>query len=70
MTDHDVNHNETVDPTGPDNESVMMDLGKELPERRDYSGVGDEAERDKMRRRPIMLEEGEQASSMPDPLDK
>ncbi|WP_181391944.1 hypothetical protein [Deinococcus irradiatisoli] len=63
--------NEKVDPTGPDGEKVMGDLGKELPPRkRDYSGVGDEDERERMRRHPITLAEGEESSAMPDPLDK
>ncbi|WP_420596023.1 hypothetical protein [Deinococcus sp.] len=59
-----------VNPAGPSGENVQDDLGKELPARKDYSGVGDEAERDKMRRRPISLEEGERAERDPDPLDK
>ncbi|GAA4016507.1 hypothetical protein GCM10022631_31080 [Deinococcus rubellus] len=60
-----------VDPVGPDDEAVMTDLGKELPPRKeDYSGVGDEAERDHMRRHPFTLKEGEEASRNPDPLDK
>ena len=59
-----------VNPSGPSGEAVQDDLGKELPAREDYSGVGDEAERDKMRRRPISLEEGERAERDPDPLDK
>ncbi|AZI41961.1 hypothetical protein EHF33_03670 [Deinococcus psychrotolerans] len=59
-----------VKPDGPDGEAVMTDLGKELPDRKDYSGVGDEAERDKMRRHPITLTEGERAERNPDPLDK
>ena len=61
---------EKVNPAGPSGENVQDDLGKELPAREDYSGVGDEAERDKMRRRPISLEEGERAERNPDPLDK
>ncbi|WP_202630515.1 hypothetical protein [Deinococcus alpinitundrae] len=60
-----------VDPVGPDDEAVMDDANKELPpRRREYSGVGDEAERDHMRRHPFTLEEGEKASNNPDPLDK
>lgn len=62
--------NAPVKPDGPDGDAVMTDLGKELPDRKDYSGVGDEAERDKMRRHPITLEEGERAERNPDPLDK
>ena len=60
-----------VNPVGPNDEAVMDDPSKELPPRkRDYSGVGDEAERDHMRRHPFTLEEGEKASRNPDPLDK
>ncbi len=65
------NQNQPVNPVGPDGEAMRDDLGKELPPRkRDYSGVGDEAERDHMRRHPFTLEEGEKASNNPDPLDK
>ena len=60
-----------VNPVGPISDATMTETGKELPPReREYSGVGDEAERDKMRRHPITLEEGEKAERDPDPLDK
>ena len=60
-----------VNPVGPISDATMTETGKELPPReREYSGVGDEAERDKMRRHPITLDEGEKAERNPDPLDK
>lgn len=70
MTDEPNIGTTEVNPAGPDGENVGMDLGKELPDRKDYSGVGDEAERDKMRRHPFTLKEGDKAERNPDPLDK